>query len=85
MTGDQLPRRLAAIVVADVVGYSRMMQAEEDHTFRRLRAMLANADCHRAQLDVRIQGPRRRHPPYREGPRRSLRARGFRPGNRQTS
>jgi len=42
VTGDHLSRRLAAIVVADVVGYSRMMQDEEARTLGRLRAMLAN-------------------------------------------
>jgi len=37
-----MARKLAAIVVADVVGYSRMMQAEESSTLSRLRAMFAN-------------------------------------------
>jgi len=35
---QRLVRRLAAIVAADVVGYSRMMGANEDRTFRALQA-----------------------------------------------
>jgi len=37
-----MSRRLAAIVVGDVVGYSRMMQTQEFSTLGRLRAMLTN-------------------------------------------
>src|SRR5215475_7257290 len=36
---EQVPRRrLAAILAADVVGYSRLMEADEAGTFARLRA-----------------------------------------------
>ena len=35
-----MERRLAAILVADVVGYSRLMEADEEGTLRRLRAEL---------------------------------------------
>ena len=34
----QVERRLAAILAADVVGYSRLMSADEEGTFERLRA-----------------------------------------------
>ena len=36
MTGEQVVRRLAAIVVADVVGYSRLIGADETGTLARL-------------------------------------------------
>ena len=36
MTGDGVERRLAAILCADVVGYSRLMKANEDATIRAL-------------------------------------------------
>jgi class 3 adenylate cyclase len=35
-------RRLAAIVSADVVGYSKLMHADEAGTHRRLKAILAH-------------------------------------------
>jgi len=38
MTGDRLERRLAAILAADVVGYSRLMAADEEGTLARLNA-----------------------------------------------
>jgi class 3 adenylate cyclase len=45
-------RKLAAIVVADVVGYSRLAGADEDRTLARLRALrkatLAGAASHQA-------------------------------------
>lgn len=41
MSGERIERRLAAIVSADVVGYSRMMGADEDGTFARLNAFRA--------------------------------------------
>ena len=37
--GAQLRRRLAAILIADVVGYTRMMEADESGTFARLRSI----------------------------------------------
>ncbi len=38
MTDDRVERRLAAILSSDVVGYSRMMEADETGTLRRLEA-----------------------------------------------
>ena len=37
MTNDVLSRRLAVIVAADVVGYSRLMEADEASTLAQLR------------------------------------------------
>lgn len=42
MEKKQPMRRLAAIVVGDVVGYSRMMQADESRTLAALRAMMSD-------------------------------------------
>jgi mercuric reductase len=39
-------RRLAAILAADVVGYSRLMGADEEGTLNRLRAIRAEARAH---------------------------------------
>ena len=38
MSPDAVQRKLAALVSADVVGYSRLMAADEEGTVRRLRA-----------------------------------------------
>ena len=38
MTGERVQRRLAAILAADVVGYSRLMDADEEATLRTLKA-----------------------------------------------
>ncbi len=46
-------RRLAAIVSADVVGYSRLMGVDESGTLAAMRA-------HRAELYARIRTDRRR-------------------------
>ena len=35
---ERVQRRLAAILSADVVGYSRLMRADEEGTFERIRA-----------------------------------------------
>ena len=35
-------RKLAAILVADIVGYSRLAGADEDRTLSRLRALLSD-------------------------------------------
>jgi TolB-like protein/class 3 adenylate cyclase/Flp pilus assembly protein TadD len=40
--GDRVERRLAAILVADVAGYSRLMHADEEATHARLTALLTN-------------------------------------------
>ena len=36
---DDLTRKLAAIVVADIVGYSRLMEADESGTMIQLKAV----------------------------------------------
>jgi TolB-like protein/tetratricopeptide (TPR) repeat protein len=41
MAGQRVQRRLAAILAADVVGYSRMMEADEAGTLARLKALRA--------------------------------------------
>jgi class 3 adenylate cyclase len=38
VTSERIERRLAAILAADVVGYSRLMGADELGTFERIRA-----------------------------------------------
>jgi adenylate cyclase len=48
MSGEQVERRLAAILAADVVGYSRLMCADEEGTLATLRA------CRREFLDLKI-------------------------------
>ena len=40
MSGRQVERRLAAVLAADVVGYSRMMAADETDTHARLSTLL---------------------------------------------
>ena len=42
IAGDRVERRLAAILVADVAGYSRLMHAEEEATHSRVTTLLAN-------------------------------------------
>lgn len=39
MAEEGVQRRLAAILAADVVGYSRLMEADEEGTLARLRAL----------------------------------------------
>lgn len=39
MTGDRVERRLAAVLAADVAGYSRLMGADEEGTLARLKAV----------------------------------------------
>ena len=41
MTGEWLERRLAAVLAADVAGYSRLMSADEEGTLNRLKAVRA--------------------------------------------
>jgi adenylate cyclase len=55
MTDQSLQRRLAAIVVADVVGYSRLMEADEVATLANLRELRARAIepavmCHKGRI-----------------------------------
>jgi TolB-like protein/class 3 adenylate cyclase len=42
IAGDRVERRLAAILVADVAGYSRLMHTEEEATHARVTALLTN-------------------------------------------
>ena len=46
MTTARVDRRLAAILAADVVGYSRLMGADEEGTLARLKA------CRKALVDA---------------------------------
>jgi adenylate cyclase len=39
VTSEHVERKLAAILAADVAGYSRLAGAEEEHTLARLRAL----------------------------------------------
>ena len=39
MTGERVERRLAAILAADIAGYSRLMGADEEGTLARLKAI----------------------------------------------
>jgi adenylate cyclase len=48
MTGARVERRLAAILAADVAGYSRLMGADEEGTLARLKA------CRKALVDPKI-------------------------------
>src|SRR5260221_1402101 len=40
LTGERVERRLAAILVADVVSYSRLMHADEEETHARVTGLL---------------------------------------------
>jgi len=44
MSDDRLPRKLSAILYADVAGYSRLTGEDEDGTHHRLRACFSKAD-----------------------------------------
>ena len=48
MAEERVERRLAAILAADVVGYSRLIEADEEGTRARLRAL------HAETIDSRI-------------------------------
>ena len=41
LSGERVQRRLAAILAADVVGYSRLIGADEEGTLSRLKALRA--------------------------------------------
>jgi adenylate cyclase len=43
MPEERVQRRLAAILAADVVGYSRLMRADEEDTLARLKTLRAEA------------------------------------------
>ena len=51
---DRLPRKLAAILYADVAGYSRLTGADEDGTHRMLRTCLSEADECVKRFDGRV-------------------------------
>src|SRR6202007_68834 len=58
---ERVERRLAAILAADVAGYSRLMSADEEGTHERLRAHLAELvhpkiDEHRGRGDKHTGG-----------------------------
>lgn len=60
MTEPRPQRRLAAVLAADVVGYARLMQADEDGTLARLKGLwrdilLPNAERHRGRV-VKVMG-----------------------------
>src|ERR1700742_3353379 len=42
VAGDRIERRLAAVLVADVAGYSRLMHLNEEATHARVTALLAH-------------------------------------------
>ncbi len=54
MAGDAIKRRLVAILAADVVGYSRLMGADEEGTFNTLRACHQSIDGCVAEKGGRI-------------------------------
>ena len=45
MSSEDFDRKLAAILSADVVGYSRLMAEDEEATVRMLTAYLCMANC----------------------------------------
>ena len=47
MAGEKTQRRLAAILAADVVGYSRLIRADEDGTLNRFKALLGDQNSRR--------------------------------------
>ncbi len=63
MKAPVVERRLAAILAADMVGYSRLMEADEDGTLARLQHAPAGADRsrHRQEQGPDHQDHRRRH------------------------
>ena len=61
LSGERVERRLAAILAADVAGYSRLMGADEEGTLERLKAL------RRELLDPKIA---EHHGPHRQDHRR---------------
>jgi hypothetical protein len=59
-------RKIAAILVADVVGYGRLAGADEEGTLARLRALrsdlIANSDMFRPPIPINSRPPRRGSP-----------------------
>ena len=73
-------RKLVAILVADIVGYSRLAGADEDRTLARLRALRSDLidptiAVHRGRI-VKRHRRRRAHRVPQRGRRRALRDRG---------
>ncbi len=57
MAEERIQRRLAAILAADVVGYSRLMEADEEGTLARLKALRNDfVDPKIAEYGGRIRG-----------------------------
>ncbi len=54
MDSDQVERRLAAILSADVAGYSRLMADDEDATVRIVTAYREQIELHVRQLRGRL-------------------------------
>ena len=59
MAEERVQRRLAAILAADVVGYSRLIEADEEGTRVRLRSLHAELIYPRDEVAERF---------FREGP-----------------
>jgi class 3 adenylate cyclase len=73
-------RKIAAILVADVVGYSRLAGPDEDRTLSRLRGLRSDlidpaVDAHHGRI-VKRTGDGSPHPVPQRGRRRALRHRG---------
>jgi len=41
LSGEAISKRLAAILAADIAGYSRLMEADEERTLARLKTCVA--------------------------------------------
>ena len=54
MTGERVERRLAAVLAADVAGYSRLMGLDEEGTLARLKAARKALVVHHSDFDVLI-------------------------------
>ena len=57
MAEERVPRRLAVILAADVVGYSRLMDVDEEATLRTIKAHRRIIDGNLHALDDRSLGP----------------------------
>ncbi len=57
MASDQVERRLAAILSADMVGYSRLMAEDEDATVRTLNAYRDQVGALVGEHRGRVAGP----------------------------
>ena len=58
MAEERVQRRLAAILVADVVGYSRLIEADDEGTRARLRSIYAELIDPRITADGGRKRPR---------------------------